>query len=70
VDKIKKEQLPVVFTIELSNGKIADSICEATGAEKMTLYSCHNITKDQMDAGVTYLSMMSENVESLRTALN
>ena len=69
-EKVKAEKLPVVFTIELSNGKIADSICEATGAKKLTLYSCHNITSDQMKDGATYLSMMTENVESLRTALN
>ena len=69
-DKVKEEQIPVVFTIELSNGKIADSICEATGAKKMTLYSCHNVTKEQMENGATYLSMMTENVDSLRAALN
>lgn len=69
-DKVVEERLPVVFTIELSNGKIADSICEATGAKKMTLYSCHNVTKEQMENGVTYLSMMTENVDSLRAALN
>ena len=69
-DKVKEEQLPVVFIIELSNGKIADSICEATGAKKMTLYSCHNVTKDQMEDGATYLSMMTENVDSLCAALN
>lgn len=69
-DKVKEEQIPVVFTIELSNGKIADSICEATGAKKMTLYSCHNVTKEQMENGATYLSMMMENVDSLRAALN
>lgn len=70
INKVKEEHLPVVFTIELSNGRIADSICEATGAEKMTLYSCHNITRDQLHNGATYLSMMTENVGRLRTALN
>ena len=70
IDKVAEEQIPVVFTIEMSNGKIADSICQATGAKKLTLYSCHNITKDQMRDDTTYLSMMTENVESLRTALN
>ncbi len=70
IDRVKAEDIPVVFTIELSNEKIADSICEATGAKKLTLYSCHNITKEQMETGETYLSMMTKNVESLRTALN
>lgn len=70
INKVKEKDLPTVFTIELSNGQIADSIVEATGAKKVTLYSCHNVTKDQMAAGATYLSMMQENVESLRKALN
>lgn len=69
-DKVAELKLPVVFTIELSNGKIADSICEATGAQKLTLYSCHNVTKAQLEEGATYLSLMNQNVESLRTALN
>lgn len=70
IDKTKEEKYPIVFSIELSNEKIADSICHATGAEKRTFYSCHNVTKDQMEEGVTYLSMMNENVETLRAALN
>lgn len=70
VDTVKEQHLPVVFTIELSNGKIADSICETTGAKKLTMYSCHNVTKDQMEVGATYLSLMTDNLESLRAALN
>ena len=70
IDKVKEEELPVVFVIEFSNGKIADSICEATGAKKLTLQTCHNVTKDQFEAGVGYISLMKENVEALRIALN
>lgn len=70
IDKVKEEKIPVVFTIELSNGKIADSIVDATGAKKMTFYSCHNVTQEQLDKGVTYLDMMKENVNSIKEALN
>ena len=41
IDKVNELQLPVVFSIELSNEKIADSIVEATDAEKMTFHSIH-----------------------------
>ena len=34
IDKVRAEGIPVVFTIELSNGRLADTICEATGANK------------------------------------
>lgn len=69
IGKVKEEKLPVVFVMENSNGKIADSICEATGAQKLTLYSCHVQTKEQHESNATYLSLMQENLENLRTAL-
>lgn len=70
ISKVKKDHLPVVFTIELSNHQMADSICEVTGARRMTFYSCHNITARQKAQGITYLSMMEHNVRVLKYALN
>lgn len=69
INKVKDEDIPVVFTIELSNQNIANAIAEATNAQVLTFYSCHNVTKDQFNEGVSYLDMMWENVESLKTAL-
>lgn len=70
IDKVKEEQIPVVFSIELSNEKMTDSICEATGAKKLQLHSCHNVTKDDFEQGVTYLDLMERNVQALKEALN
>jgi len=69
IDKVKDEKLPVVFYIEFSNEKMADTICEATGAEKRLLHSCHNVTKSELEQGVTYVELMTQNVEALRKAL-
>lgn len=69
-DKVKAENIPVVFKIELSNGNVAQSITEAAGAKVLTFYSCHNVSKEDFDNGATYLSMMKKNVESLKEALN
>ncbi len=69
IERAKKEHIPVVFTIEFSNGKIADAISDATGARKMTLYSYHNLTRDQLEAGETVLGLMQKNIDSLKTAL-
>lgn len=70
IDKMKLENIPVVFKIELSNGNVADTISEETGAVVKTFYACHNISKDDFDAGIGYVDMMSSNVESLKEALN
>ena len=69
IDKVREEKIPVVFSIELSNGNIARAICESTDAVQRTFYSCHNVTKQQMEGGATYVSMMSENLEVIREAL-
>jgi zinc transport system substrate-binding protein len=69
-DKVKTEKIPVVFKIELSNGNVAQSIADTTGAKVLTFYSCHNLSKSDFDRGATYLDLMRENVESLKKALN
>lgn len=70
IDKVKDEKIPVVFTIEFSSGKIADTICESTGAKKLMMHSCHNITQEQFDSGITYIELMRNNVTVLKEALS
>lgn len=70
IDKVKAEKIPVVFSIEFSNGKVADTICEDTGAKKLTFHSCHNITQEQFDSGVTYIDLMNQNAENIKEALS
>lgn len=69
INKVKEEKIPVVFTIEFSNGKIADTICEATGAKKLEFHSCHNVSADDIKKGESYISLMKRNVIVLREAL-
>ncbi len=69
-DKVKKDKIPVVFHIELSNEQVCNSICEATGAKSELLNAVHNVTKDDFEAGATYMSLMEHNVEVLKEALN
>lgn len=69
IDKVRQEQIPVVFTIEFSNGNIARAICESTGAVPRTFNTCHNVTKEQMENGETYVSLMTGNLDAVREAL-
>ena len=70
INKVRDERIPVVFHIELSNERIADVVVEATGARKLMLHSAHNVTRQEFNAGLTYLEIMRRNVENLRIALN
>ncbi len=69
VDKIREEKVPVVFTLGLSSDKIADTLCEETGAEKLVLQDCHNISREDFEEEETYISLMMENAENLKLAL-
>lgn len=70
IDFVKENKVPAVFVNELSNTSIAEQIAKETGAEVMTFYSCHKISKDDFESGKTYIDIMSRNIESLKSALN
>ncbi|GHU68035.1 hypothetical protein FACS1894184_09080 [Clostridia bacterium] len=70
IDKVNDESVPVVFHIELSSEKIADAICEETGATKLLLHAVHNVTKSDFDDGIGYLELMTRNIDALKEALN
>ncbi|MFV0496696.1 MAG: metal ABC transporter substrate-binding protein [Candidatus Fimivivens sp.] len=69
-DKVMAEGIPAVLYIEFSNHKIADSIAETAGAKTLLLHSCHSVSKEEIQAGVSYLSLMQNNIETIRQALN
>ncbi len=70
INKVREKKIPVVFTIEFSNGKVADTICEATGAKKLEFHSCHNVSQEMFDDGATYISIMRTNLKNLKEALD
>lgn len=70
IDKTKELMLPVVLTIEGSDGSIASMICEETGAKALTLNSCQSVSSADIEQGTSYLEIMKNNLEILREALN
>lgn len=69
IDKVEAENLPVVYTIELSSQKIANAIAETTDARVLTFHSCQTVSRQEFDDGATYLSLMWNNVEALKEGL-
>lgn len=70
IDRVREQNIPVIFYIEFSNEKMADTICEATGAKKLLLHSCHNVSKVDLEGGATYISLMYQNTQNLREAVS
>ncbi|WP_028830275.1 metal ABC transporter substrate-binding protein [Proteocatella sphenisci] len=69
IDKAKEENISTIFNIEFSNHRISDSIAEATGSETALFHTCHNVSKEEMDAGEDYISLMTQNLERLKGAM-
>ena len=70
IDKVREEDIPVVFHVELANEDMADIVCDETGAVKRQFNACHNVTRAQFNDGVTYLDLMWENTTVLKEALS
>lgn len=69
IDKVKKNHNPVIFKIELSNGQIARTISEETGAKVLTIQSMHNVSEEDFNKGETYVSIMRKNAQAIKEAL-
>ncbi len=70
LDFIKKNDIPAVYYEEFSEPKIANSIAEQTGVKTLKFSTLHNVTKEQLESGVTFVELMRENLENLRQGLN
>ncbi len=69
IDKIESEGLPDVLYIEFSAENAARAIAEQTGCNARLFHSCHNVTQEEMQNGVSYISLMEDNLQVLKEAL-
>ena len=70
IDKIKKDNIPVVLHLELSNQNISKTLSESTNTKIKEFSSIHNISKDDFNKRLTYVDIMKRNIEVLKEALN
>lgn len=69
IDKIREEEIPVVFKIELSSDAMANAIAEDSGAKVLTFNTCHNVTSEEFEKGENYLTLMYKNANALKEAV-
>ena len=68
-NKIKEEKIPVVFYIELNDGRVAKTIAKETGAKAKQIQTLHNVSLDDFNKGETWVSLMTRNLKVLKAAL-
>ena len=70
INKVKEDDIPAVFHIELSNKTLVEEISKQTKAKVLEFHSAHNISKEDFKKGITYIDIMNKNAKALKEALN
>ena len=69
INKVNELSAPVVYYVEFSAGRVADTIAEETEAGTLLFHSCHTVSKEEFEGGVTYEELMRKNLEVLKRGL-
>ena len=69
VQLMRREGLHYVYTEELLSPRVAETLARETGAKVLMLRAGHNVTKDDLDRGISFISIMEENLQNLKTGL-
>ena len=64
-EAMKEEGALVLYVDELCDMRVAGALSAETGAEIRVFHTCHNITSEQMENGVTYIDLMYENLKGI-----
>jgi zinc transport system substrate-binding protein len=70
IDEVRKEKAKAIFSEELIEPRIAQTISNETEVPILLLNGAHNITSDQFKSGISFIDIMRENLENLRTGLD
>ena len=66
---MKRSGIRCIFYEELLNPRVAETIARETGAELLQLSAAHNLSKEEMEQGVTFIDIMEQNLKNLSRGL-
>jgi zinc transport system substrate-binding protein len=69
VKHMRKQGLKYIYSEELLSPRTAETIAKETGAGILLFHGAHNISREDLDKGVTFISLMKKNLENLRIGL-
>ncbi len=69
VDKIRQYQVKYIFYEELLSPRVAEILSQETGAQLLQLSAAHNLSREEMDKGVSFIDVMKANLANLRQGL-
>lgn len=69
INKIKETNVRAIFFEELIDPKVGRTIVEETGVDLLLLHGTHNVSKDELEKGISYIEIMYQNLENLKLGL-
>jgi zinc transport system substrate-binding protein len=69
VKLMRSERLNYVYTEELLNPRVAETIARETGAKVLMLNAAHNLSRDDFQRGVSFIGIMEQNLQNLKAGL-
>lgn len=66
---LKEHKVKAMFYEELIEPRVAETIAKETGVSLLLLHGAHNISREDFQAGVTFLKLMERNYDALRKGL-
>lgn len=69
VDQAREQQISYILTEQNVSSKLTEIIRSEVGAETLELHNLGVLTQDNIDNEETYFTLMKQNLEALRTAL-
>ncbi|WP_050182215.1 metal ABC transporter substrate-binding protein [Domibacillus robiginosus] len=65
IDLVNKDDLKYIYFEPNLTNKIAETVQKETGTKTLTLYNLESLTKENIESGEDYLSVMKKNIEAL-----
>jgi zinc transport system substrate-binding protein len=69
IKNLRNHHLNYIFFEELVSPNVSETIARETGAKLLMLHGAHNISRDEWEQNVTFISLMENNLKNLRIGL-
>jgi zinc transport system substrate-binding protein len=70
IKQVKDEKIEYVFYEELASPRVAETIASEAGVKMLLLNAAHNLSKEQIEKGLSYTDIMQSNLDNLIIGLN
>jgi zinc transport system substrate-binding protein len=68
-EQLKKHNVHYIFYEELITPRVAEIMANETGARMLKLNGAHNVTREEMARGITFIEIMEQNLENMKVGL-